>query len=299
MHTEGIRDRVHEAGQIYGQALATLDPLWKGRPFLPRRLTKRIAIRLLETCGQAEGALIGVLFSRVHRSSLAEHSLKTGILTAALVRYLGMPRDQQLDATVAALLHHLGHDTRGSFAHSKDACAQRSLMSLLLTPHNATSHLRQVLSAFQHELRYDGEGEPRLDFPVRQHPLSHLVKLTSDVAEMVSTPRPGDRKRVPLHPIQALQYVMEESGTAYHPGLAHALARVIGPAPVGTVVELADDRIVVISTYSASDSEWSATSHPLSDPDEIVHLGSDSENTIVRHRSLVEAWRCVASVPET
>ncbi len=294
MHTD---NRLLEAGQIYAQALATLEPLWAGRPFLPRRLAKRIAIRLLETCGQAEGALIGVIFSRAHHVSIAEHSLKTAILTGALVRYLGFPRAQQLDATVAALLHHLGHDTRGAFASSKDACAQRSLMALLLTPHASKSHLRQVLSAFQHELRYDGEGEPKLDFPVRQHPLSHLIKLTSDFAEFVTKPKQNMHRREPLHPMEALRTVWKESGTTYHPGLSRALVRVVGPAPVGTLVELSDKRVVIITNFSASDTGWKAAAHPPDAPHTQIELNASSEPTIVQHHSMIDAWRCLAPPP--
>jgi len=262
---------VRETTRVYAQALELLAPHWENTPDVPRYIAKRVVIRLLELSNKRPDVLLGVAMMRSHRSEVAEHSLRVGVVIANLVTYLSLPRRLALDAVLCGLLHHIGQDTHGAYHDSKGAMAQRSLMALLLSSATDTSHYRQVLAAFQHGLGYDGTGEPRLNFPVRQHPLTPLLTLANDLVE-----RATDHGAMS----EALGSMNKHVGTRYHPGLFKLLARVVGPVQVGSVVRFSDGRTGFVVAYRPTDAAWSATAVDVEEPSQKIDFGSEQGPTI-------------------
>ena len=88
---------------------------------------------------------------------------------------------------------------------------------LLLTAH-ASLDLAAVV-AYEHHLRMDGSGYPRLAYPRSAHYVSRLVQIC-DVFCALSSPRPY-RSAWPLEII--LSFIAERAGFEFHPTLASAL----------------------------------------------------------------------------
>lgn len=269
-------------GRVYAQALELLEPLWQGQPNQPRYIVKRVAIRLLECAEQDADVLLGISLLRAHHVSIAEHSLKCGVLMAALAVYLELPPRARLDAVLCALLHHLGQDTHGAWVGDRGALAQRALLTLLLAPSSDASHYRQVLAAFQHELGYDGTGVPRMDFPVRQHPLTALLTLVNDFVELTSarSVMQGSQPAIPV--ARALRDLKKRAGTRYHPQLVDALVHLVGPVQVGSLARFADGRTGVVIRYRTSEQGWSARALDVENPAQIIDFGSATQNPVLR-----------------
>jgi len=154
---------------------------------------------------------------------------------------------QQFDAPsirrvgVAALLHDIGMArvpaeswrkpgrlTAEQRDHVKRHPAQGA--ALLLDAHDSLDLAAVV--AYEHHLRMDGSGYPRLTYARSAHFVSRLVQVC-DVFCALSTDRPY-RKAWPLDVI--LSFLDERSGFEFHPTIAAALTSLIRdrPAPAAT-----------------------------------------------------------------
>jgi HD-GYP domain-containing protein (c-di-GMP phosphodiesterase class II) len=269
---------IEDSSRIYLQALSLVRPLFEGRPDVPRYVIKRVGIKLLECCSDDDGAMLGITLLRQNHHSVAEHCLKVGIVTASLVDYLSLPRNDKLDAVIAGLLHHLGQDITGALASSPGSQAQRSLMSLLLTQAADKGHYRQVLTAFQHQLGYDGTGDPRMDFPVKQHPLSALLTVANDFIELTTSTRQGNWG---LMAPEAIARMKQRSGTRYHPELLSVLERVVGPCPVGSFLRLRNGKTAAVVRYQGADRSWTATVVEVGTRDTTVEIEPGNAEELV------------------
>jgi len=221
-----------DANRAWGKAHQLLSPIWAGNPNTPRYVSKRVAIRLLEIAEQRSDLLLGMSLMNAGETGIAAHSLKVASVMSGLCTYLGLSPRHRLDSVMTALLHHLGQSTGVVGQQSTSAVAQRSLMALLLSKHSDEGHYRQVLGAFQHGLTMDGTGVPKMDFPVKQHPISLLLTVANDFIELCADSVAG------MDINDALQHMSVQAGKRYHPNLISLLKRVVGPAPVGSVLQL-------------------------------------------------------------
>jgi HD-GYP domain-containing protein (c-di-GMP phosphodiesterase class II) len=163
---------------------------------------------------------------------MAVHAVNVATLAMALA---GL---QQFDAAsvrrvgVAALLHDIGmakvpvstwgkagsltpEERSQVMAHPTDGA------TLLLAAH-ASLDLAAVV-AYEHHLRVDGSGYPKLTYPRSAHFVSRLVQVC-DVFCALSADRPY-RKAWPLEVI--LSFLDERSGFEFHPTIATALTRLV------------------------------------------------------------------------
>lgn len=77
--------------------------------------------------------------------------------------------------------------------------------------------------AFEHHLKTDGSGYPRLVYPRAPHYVSRLIQLC-DVFHALSSPRPF---RPPWPSEIIVSYLNERAGFDFHPGLAGTLTSLI------------------------------------------------------------------------
>jgi len=259
----------------YREGLSLLKPLWEGRPDTPRRVAKRVALSLMEYLDEESDLLLGLVLLRAKHRSMAEHSLKVAIVSGVTLRALSLPSSLIFEAILCGLLHRLGHDTLGALARSKDYLAQRSLVTLLMTPDPEPSHYRQVLAAFQRDLGLNGAGEPRLDFPVRPSPLAMVLSVSHDFVALVSG-APQDAAPSRLTSAQALTKMRRRAGERYHPALIDLLAMVLGPVAVGECLRFRDGRYaLVLRSQVSSDGKWRGRAMVLDGQAQVIDLRDD------------------------
>lgn len=167
---------------------------------------------------------------------MAVHAVNVATLAMALA---GM---QQFDPPsirrvgVAALLHDIGMAKVPALTWRKQgkltAEERQQVMrhpkagaNLLLAAHDSLDLAAVV--AYEHHLRMDGSGYPRLTYPRSAHFVSRLVQVC-DVFCALSTDRPY-RKTWPLEVI--LSFLEERGGFEFHPTIVAALAGLVRDDP--------------------------------------------------------------------
>lgn len=273
----------HEAQEVftfYRRALARLEPIWeRGLLDTARPTAKRVAMRIMELTRERGDLLLALALEPQSPPHVATHSLHLAVVAAQLTRHLPVPETLRYEIALYALLHHLGHETRGALASDPGFLAQRSLLTLLLTPEPDTSHYRQALVAFQLDLGQDQRGLPRLELALKLHPLVPLFTLAHDFVEHLhGSPFTSNPQR--LHHRDAV-LEMKRHPQRYLPTLLALLERILTPAPVGTLVSLDEGRRAIVRRARTFADPWSLELRTLDPPQELLTLTPDSPRRIV------------------
>jgi HD-GYP domain-containing protein (c-di-GMP phosphodiesterase class II) len=99
-----------------------------------------------------------------------------------------------------------------------------------------------VLVSFEHHMRYDLKGYPKVGVPYKLHVASLIVAIC-DVYDALAQRR-SYKADYPSEVIYKI--MMRERGAAFDSDLLDVFFRIIGVWPVGTLVSLSDGRIAVV-----------------------------------------------------
>jgi HD-GYP domain-containing protein (c-di-GMP phosphodiesterase class II) len=160
------------------------------------------------------------------------HAVNVSLLAMALGEFEGLDGDEVRQLGMAALLHDIGMARTPvdilSKAEQLDE-AERELVkrhpvdgARIIIEADAALDLPAVV-AFEHHLRPDGSGYPRLTFTRSGHYASRLVQLC-DIYHALRSPRPF-RKAWPADIV--ISFVNERAGFEFDPVLAAALTRMV------------------------------------------------------------------------
>ncbi len=186
------------------------------------------------------------------------HLLNVSIITMFVSSKLGYSQEDVLDLGIAGLFHDIGklsisrrilkkktklkedefykmkhHTTRGA--------------ELLVKYADAVGKLPAVV-AYEHHLRYDMKGYPRLAYPRKPHTVSMIISLC-DVYDALAQRR-SYKKDFP--PKKIYNIMIEGKGTSFDPSLIEEFFRVMGVWPIGTIVSLSNRRIAVVRKTNKS-----------------------------------------------
>ena len=136
------------------------------------------------------------------------HALNTAILSLALVESLGMGAEERRDSITAALLHDIGmarlpaETVEGDHFSSQDRARVRGhpLEGARLLLRQSTPWESAAVASYEHHLRQDGSGYPRLSYPREPHVLSRVVAVC-DAFDARLAPRPD---RAAFDPVSAM-----------------------------------------------------------------------------------------------
>ncbi len=185
----------------------------------------------------------------LHDYSFA-HSVNVAMIALVVGRILGYNRRELRRLGIGALLHDIGKTavstslwlkpgelTREEFAivrdHPEAGFEVLRKTSLGLTP----AHV-----AYQHHERWDGSGYPR---GIRgEKILGHArIAAVCDVFDAMTSDRPYKSAR---HPLEALAFIVENSGVLFDPRVVAAFTQVVAPFPVATGVILSTNETAVV-----------------------------------------------------
>ncbi|MFH1190612.1 MAG: hypothetical protein V1670_00220, partial [Candidatus Omnitrophota bacterium] len=106
-----------------------------------------------------------------------------------------------------------------------------------------------VVISFEHHLKYDSSGYPRLPFLRKQHVASWIVAIC-DVYDALSQRR-GYKQD--YSPDVVYNIMIKGKGTAFDPELLDIFFKSMGYWPIGAVVELNDASIALVMSQNESD----------------------------------------------
>ncbi len=180
------------------------------------------------------------------------HLLNVSILSMHFSSRLGFSKDVVTEIGLAALFHDIGklHISRKTIRKPGSLSAQEfaqmeshtTLGARLLMQYVDAIGIMPVVVSFEHHLKYDLSGYPRVTFKNKQHIVSAIVSVC-DVYDALSQRRSYKTDYPPdmIHGI-----MMRGSGTTFEPALLDTFFKIIGVWPVGSIVALSDKRVGVV-----------------------------------------------------
>jgi len=159
------------------------------------------------------------------------HALNTALLAMCVADALRLGADERREAGVAALLHDIGMarlplpQERGARFTSQDRARVRGhpLEGARLLLRQGEALEAAAVVSYEHHLRQDGSGYPRLSYPREPHVLSRIVAVV-DAFDALLAPR---LDRPGLEPTAALREVERSAVTHFDPRIVAAFSEAV------------------------------------------------------------------------
>jgi len=187
------------------------------------------------------------------------HLLNVSILSMFVSSKLGYSQEDVLNLGIAGLFHDIG-----KLAISRRILKKSSKLDddefykmkhhttqgaeILVKYTDAMSMLPTVV-AYEHHIRYDMKGYPRLAYPRKPHAASMIVSMC-DVYDALAQRR-SYKKDFPPKKIYTI--MMDGKRTSFDPELIEAFFRALGVWPIGTIVSLSNRRIAIVRQTNEKD----------------------------------------------
>ncbi len=188
------------------------------------------------------------------------HLLNVSILSMYVSSKLGYSQNDVLDLGIAGLFHDIGKlAISRRILQKKSTLDEKEFFKMkyhptagaeILTNYADTIGILPIVVAFEHHLRYDLKGYPRLAYPYEPHPASFIISMC-DVYDALALRR-SYKKDFP--PKKIYNIMMDGKGTSFHPKLIEDFFRVMGVWPIGTIVSLSNRSIAVVRTANEQDA---------------------------------------------
>ena len=117
-----------------------------------------------------------------------------------------------------------------------------TLGSALTLQYTDTIGIMPVVVSFEHHLKYDLSGYPKLVFPKKPHIVSQIVSIC-DIYDALSERR---SYKADYPPDAIYNLMIRGKGTTYNPSLLDKFFQLIGVWPIGSIVALSDQKIAVV-----------------------------------------------------
>jgi putative nucleotidyltransferase with HDIG domain len=210
-----------------------------------------------------------------HNMETFTHLLNVAILSMYFTSKLGFAKEVVLDIGVAALFHDIGKLyisrkvvakketlTEAEFSQIK---SHTVLGAELMLKYTDSLGILPVVVAFEHHLKYDLSGYPKLKYLHKPNLASMIVSIC-DVYDALSARR-GYKADYP--PDLIYRIMTKDRGKAFDPELTDRFFQIMGVWPIGSIVSLNDARIAVVTEQNESDI--------FSPKVEVIHPGDRKE----------------------
>ncbi len=187
------------------------------------------------------------------------HIINVSILSMYFSSKMGFAKEEILDIGTAALFHDIGKLYISRKILQKPAKLTEEEFSkikshvitgaeILLKYADVLGFLPVVI-CFEHHLKYDLSGYPKVSFYEKPHIASLIVSIC-DVYDALSQRR-GYKNDYP--PKMIYDLMVREKGTTFEPQLMDKFFKIMGVWPVGTIVALSDGRTAVVREENEDD----------------------------------------------
>ncbi|MBU1726173.1 MAG: HD domain-containing protein [Candidatus Omnitrophica bacterium] len=187
------------------------------------------------------------------------HLLNVSILSMFFSSKLGFNKDDIMDIGVAALFHDIGKlyisrkiITKAERLNDEEFAKIKShpmLGSEILLKYVDSLGILPVVVAFEHHLKYNLKGYPKLSFARKPHTASMIVSLC-DVYDALSARR---SYKADYSPDMIYNIMIKERGESFDPELVDKFFKAMGVWPIGSILSLSDGRIAVVREENEDD----------------------------------------------
>lgn len=187
------------------------------------------------------------------------HIVNVSILAMYFSSKMGFTQDNILTIGIAGLFHDIGKLyisrkiigkpdklTGEEFENVKNHAV---LGAEILLKYVNTMGILPTVVAFEHHLRYDLTGYPKLAFSQKPHIASLIISIC-DVYDALSQRR-SYKSEYP--PNMIYDFMIKEKGRFFEPALLDNFFNIMGVWPIGTIVLLNDSRVAVVRQENEDD----------------------------------------------
>jgi putative nucleotidyltransferase with HDIG domain len=219
------------------------------------------------------------------------HLLNVSVLSMFLASKLKFAREEVLDVGIAALYHDIGKlavdrkliKKKGKLEESEFVQVKEHpyIGAQILYDYREGLGSLPMIVAFEHHVRYDLSGYPKLAYPRRPH-IASLIVTIADVYDALAQKR-SYKKDYPPDRIYAI--MTEDKGKTFDPQLLDRFFEIVGVWPVGSIVALTDGRVGLVTEVNEK-----AIRKPkvriISEPEKAVEIDLASEETLAIEKAL-------------
>lgn len=187
------------------------------------------------------------------------HLMNVSILAMHLTAKLGYSKDNVLDVGAAALFHDVGKMYISSkILRKKSKLTEREFSKIkdhailgarILNEYSETMGILPALVAYEHHLRYNLTGYPKVTYLKSPSVASYIVSIC-DVYDALAQRRTYKKDSPPN---EIYEIMIEDRGKLFHPEILDKFFEVTGVWPVGTIVSLSDKSIAVVREVNGHD----------------------------------------------
>lgn len=216
-------------------------------------------LNLMEYFGGGHQELFNLVSMKRKDLATFLHLLNVSLLSMYFSSKLGYSKEDVLEIGVAGLFHDIGKlSIAKKLIKKKEKLEEEEFAKMkhhsmlgtqILLRYVDSVGILPVVAAFEHHIRYDQKGYPRLAFPHPLHPISQIISIC-DVYDALSLKRTY-KKDFPL--LKIYNIMIKEKGSYFDPRLLDDFLKIMGVWPVGSIVSLSDDRVAVVREQNEED----------------------------------------------
>jgi putative nucleotidyltransferase with HDIG domain len=158
------------------------------------------------------------------------HSERVACLAERIARYMGLPKKMVSDIQIAALIHDIGKiGIEDSILNKPGRLSSEEFEQIKKHPVIGSEIIEEIRfsktvvdAVLYHHCNFDGSGYPCDDSIPLVQPLPAAILAIADAYDAMTTDRPY-RKR--LADEEALQILLDNSGTQFHPDVVKAFCK--------------------------------------------------------------------------
>ncbi|MCX7927761.1 MAG: HD domain-containing protein [Candidatus Omnitrophica bacterium] len=207
---------------------------------------------LFESLVYGHKDLLKITVLKRYDQSTFTHIINVAILAMLFASRLGFNKEDILDIGVAALFHDIGKLGVSRTIIRKTSSLTNSEFEQIKghTLYGAELLLRYVdtlgtlpvLAAFEHHLKSDMHGYPKINFNKKPH-LGSVIICICDIYDALFSRR---SYKAGLAPNVVYEIMMKEKEKMFYPQLVDTFFEIMGVWPIGTLVELSNQSKAVV-----------------------------------------------------
>lgn len=249
----------------YSYALASLKEI-SGKLLNNQRVGIRKTLRLIQNIVkhiiEDESIYLALSTIRIYDDYTYTHSVNVALLAMCLGKNIGLSKNAIERLGLCALFHDLGKlqvpieilNKPGRLNKKEvEVMEQHSLNSarLIMNLHASIDRKAKILLApFEHHLKYNLSGYPHVHWRRPQSLFGRILAI-ADVYDALTSPR--IYRSEGLSPTRAVEMMLQGAGKDFDPILMKAFVTMLGGYPLGTLVELDNGEIGIVSGSSGQD----------------------------------------------
>ena len=252
-------DQKRQSREIYFKSVNLVKEVTeniKNQKMLNVRKAKRLMQNAVNSILQDETTLLGLATIKNYDEYTFNHSVNVAIYAIAIGQRVGIPKKQLSHLGMAGLFHDIGKvqipkeiiNKTGKLTPEEWAVVRahpvigaKAVMKMKEWGELST---RMIHGAFEHHLKYDLSGYPKLTRKLKLSLFGRIISLADFYDALV---RPRVYNRFPYVSEKILGIMLERSGKDFDPALVKVFINMLGIFPLGTLVLLDTNEMGIVT----------------------------------------------------